>query len=250
MIERREAITFEPFMKTAAQQTLPEPLKPGLYIVGTPIGNLGDITLRALETLRNADVVMAEDTRHSLKLLNHFEIKKRLLSCHKFNEAARLDKLRSLIIDEGKSVALITDSGMPCVSDPGFRSVAACHECGISVYVVPGPSAVTSAAALSGLIRKGFFFEGFLSAKGAARRSRLDELRTIDVPLILFESPYRLLKLIADIATVMGERELYIGRELTKHFEESIRGTTSEVLAMLADRTIKGECVVVVDVGN
>ncbi len=223
-------------------------LKPGLYIVGTPIGNLGDITLRALDTLRSADVVMAEDTRHSLKLLNHFNIKKRLVSCHKFNEAARLEKLRSMILERGMSVAMITDSGMPCVSDPGFRSVAACHECDISVYVVPGPSAVTSAAALSGLIRKGFFFDGFLSAKGAARRRRLEELRNIDVPLVLFESPYRLVKLIADIVTVLGEREIYIGRELTKHFEESIRGTAGEVLELLGERTVKGECVVVIDV--
>lgn len=250
MIRSTVAISQGVFVKRSEKKTAPEPLKPGLYIVGTPIGNLGDITLRALETLRAVDVVMAEDTRHSLKLLNHFEIKKRLVSCHKFNEAARLEKLRSLIQKDCQSVALITDSGMPCVSDPGFRSVAACHECGIPIYVVPGPSAVTSAAALSGLIRKGFFFEGFLSAKGSARRRRLEELRDIDVPLILFESPYRLVKLIEDIAAVLGERELYIGRELTKHFEESIRGKSSEVLRIIGDRTVKGECVLVIDAAN
>ncbi len=221
-------------------------LNAGLYVVGTPIGNLGDITLRALETLRSVDVIMAEDTRHSRKLLTHFEIRKRLISCHKFNEASRLDYLKHLIFDKSMAVALITDSGMPCISDPGSRSVAACHDLEIPVTVIPGPSALTDAAALSGMITKGFYFEGFLSHKSAARKKRLKTLSELDVPLIFFESPYRLLKLLGEIGEVLGGRETFVGRELTKHFEETLRGTTAEIITAFGERKVKGECVVIV----
>jgi 16S rRNA (cytidine1402-2'-O)-methyltransferase len=221
-------------------------LAPGLYLLGTPIGNLGDITLRAIETLRQVDVVMAEDTRHSRKLLNHLDIHKRMLSCHKFNEAARFEHLRRLIADQGLAVAMITDSGMPCISDPGSRSVAACRENGLHVTVIPGPSAVASAAALSGLVKKGYRFEGFLSPKGAARRKRLGALCESDVPVVIFESPYRLIKLLTDIDAVMGDRPVFLGRELTKHFEESLSGTAAEIAALFDGRKVKGECVLVI----
>ena len=221
-------------------------LAPGLYIIGTPIGNLADISLRALDTLRNVDAILAEDTRHSRRLLNRYDIRKRLLSCHKFNEAARFELIRRMIQDEACALALISDSGMPCVSDPGSRSVAACHAAGIAVTVVPGPSAVGSAVALSGLIEKGYVFDGFLSPKSAARRRRLLELDGMGLPFILFESPYRLLKLLTEIEELFPAREIYVGRELTKRFEESLRGTAGDVRAAFGERRVRGECVVVV----
>ena len=225
------------------------PLEPGLYIVGTPIGNLQDITLRALDVLRRADRIMAEDTRHSRKLLSHFDIHKPLTSCHKFNEAARVDMFRRLICAEGQALAMVTDSGMPCISDPGARIVAVCREEEIPVTVIPGPSALTCAVALSGMVGKGFFFEGFLSNKGAARRNRLAKLSELDVPLVFFESPHRLLKMLADVEKVLGPRRTFVGRELTKLFEEALSGTPGEIAAAFDSRKVKGECVVVVDAG-
>lgn len=221
-------------------------LAPGLYLVGTPIGNLEDITLRALDVLARVDTIMAEDTRHSRKLLDRYDIKQRPLSCHKFNEASRFENIRRMIVDEGCSVAMITDSGMPCISDPGARTVAACRAAGIMVTVIPGPTAVASAVALSGLVSKGYRFEGFLSSKGAARRHRLEALAESDLPLVIFESPHRLLKLLADIDTVLGGREVFVGREMTKRFEEGLHGTASELLESMQGRRVRGECVVVI----
>lgn len=217
----------------------------GLYIVGTPIGNLGDVTLRAVETLKSAALVVAEDTRETRKLLDRYEIRTPMMSCHKFNEASRvqlvLDRIR-----EGQAVALVTDSGMPAVSDPGSRVVAACREAGLAVTAVPGPSAVTTAVALSGFGGAGFLFEGFLSHKATARERRLAERAQIDVPLVLFESPFRLVKLLDEIERVLGPRRVFVGRELTKHFEECRAGTPAEIRAAYANRTVKGELVVVI----
>ena len=217
----------------------------GLYIVGTPIGNLGDITLRALETLRAAGLVVAEDTRESSKLLNRYEIKSPLISCHKFNEASRveliLEKIRA-----GVAVALVTDAGMPGVSDPGSRVVTACREAGLPVTVLPGPSSVTAAVALCGFAGAGFLFEGFLSHKSAARRRRLGECAGLEVPLVLFESPYRLLKLFEEVRDVLGPRRVFVARELTKKFEECLTGTPDELTAAFAGRTVKGELVVII----
>lgn len=220
-------------------------MNPGLYIVGTPIGNLGDITLRALETLKSADLIVAEDTRHTRKLLDRYEIRSPTMSCHKFNEASRVQLLLGRI-REGQAVALVTDSGMPAVSDPGSRVVAACRAEDLPVTVIPGPSAVTAAVALCGFAGEGFAFDGFLPRKSGARKKRLARLASCDVPVVLFESPYRLVKLLGEIAEVMGPRRVFVGRELTKQFEEARTGTPADILAAFAGRTVKGELVVIV----
>ncbi len=221
------------------------PLAPGLYIVGTPIGNLGDITFRALDVLRSATAVLAEDTRQTIKLLNRYDIRVPLISCHKFNEAQRSDAVLNRIA-EGAALALVSDAGMPGVSDPGARVVAACHAAGHPVFVVPGPSAATAAIAASGFGGAGFVFEGFLPPKSAARRRRLDELLLSVVPVILYESTYRAIKLLDDLNELAPERLCYIGRELTKLHEESIVGTASELLDHFHGRSVKGEWVVVI----
>jgi 16S rRNA (cytidine1402-2'-O)-methyltransferase len=224
-------------------------MDPGLYIVGTPIGNLADITLRAIETLKGAALIVAEDTRHTRILLDRYEITTPLISCHKFNEASRVDLVANRIRG-GAAVALVTDAGMPAVSDPGSRVVAACRREGLPVTVVPGPSSVSAAIALCGFTGRGFVFDGFLAHKTAARRKRLAKLAAADAPVVLFESPYRLLKLMEEIRDVLGERTVYIGRELTKKFEESRTGTPSEIIAAFAGRTVKGEIVVVIAPGD
>ena len=216
----------------------------GLYIVGTPIGNLADITLRALDTLKAADLIVAEDTRQTRKLLERHGIRTLLVSCHKFNEAARVDLILGRI-RAGSAVALVSDAGMPAVSDPGARVVTAVRAAGVPVIVIPGPSAVTSAVALSGFGGAGFLFDGFLPHKSGARRRRLSELARCPQPVVLFESPYRLLKLLAELAELMPARQVYVGRELTKHFEESLVGTPGEIAARFKDRAVKGELVVV-----
>lgn len=223
----------------------PSPLPPGLYIVGTPIGNLGDITLRAIETLKSAHLIVAEDTRHTRHLLDRYEIRTPTISCHKFNEASRVELVLGKI-REGQAVALVTDAGMPAVSDPGSRVVAACHDAGVPVIVIPGPSSVTAAVALSGFGGAGFFFEGFLSHKSAARARRLAELADCEAPVVLFESPYRLLKLLGEIEKMLGARPVFVAREMTKHFEEHLRGPASEIAARFGNRTVKGEIVVVI----
>jgi 16S rRNA (cytidine1402-2'-O)-methyltransferase len=224
-------------------------MDPGLYIVGTPIGNLADITLRAIETLKGAALIVAEDTRHTRILLDRYEIGAPMVSCHKFNEASRVE-LVATRIRAGGVVALVTDAGMPGVSDPGARVVAACRREGLPVTVVPGPSSVSAAVALCGFSGRGFVFDGFLSHKSAARRKRLSELADADAPVVLFESPYRLMKLMEEIRDVLGERPVFIGRELTKKFEECRTGTPSEIIAAFAGRTVKGEIVVVISAGD
>lgn len=220
-------------------------MTPGLYIVGTPIGNLQDITLRALDTLKNVSLILAEDTRVTRKLLDRHELRTPMMSYHKFNEAARVDDILGKI-RAGAAVALVTDSGMPAVSDPGARIVSACHGAGLGVFVVPGPSSVTSAVALSGMAGDGFVFGGFLPHKPGPRKRRLQELAQGDLPVVLFESPYRLLKLMDEIESTLGARELFVGRELTKHFEEGLRGTPAKIRESFATRAVKGELVVVI----
>ena len=223
-------------------------MTPGLYIVGTPIGHLQDITLRALDTLRQAVLVVAEDTRHTRILLERHAIPARLFSCHRFNEASRtnaiLDRIRA-----GGAVALVTDSGMPGVSDPGSRVVAACRAAGLPVTCLPGPSAVTAAVALCGFGGAGFSFAGFLPRKEGARRRRLEELAAREEPVVLFESPFRLLRTLEEIEAVMGPRPVFLGRELTKQFEEGRVGTPAELRAAFAGRAVKGELVLVVAPG-
>jgi len=223
----------------------PEVLSPGLYLVGTPIGNLKDITLRALEALRAADVILAEDTRVSSRLLARYDIRKPLVSHHKFNEARRVEEVLRRI-QGGEVVVLITDSGMPGVSDPGSRLVRACREAGLPLTAIPGPSALATAISLCGMEASGFVFGGFLPHKSGARRRELERLAQPGFPVILYESPYRLLKLMEEVREVLGEREVFSGRELTKKFEECRTGSPGEITASYQGRTIKGEVVVVI----
>lgn len=221
-------------------------MDPGLYIVGTPIGNLGDLTSRGLETLKEATHILAEDTRHTRKLLSRHEIHVPLSSCHKFNEASRVEDVVTHIAEHGAAVALVSNAGMPVVSDPGSRLVRACREAGLRVTVVPGPSAVTSAIALSGFDGAGFRFEGFLSHKSAARRRRLRELADESVPVVLFESPYRVLKLVEDMEVTLGEREVFVAREMTKRFEQTYFGAPAALREEFGARAQKGEFVLVI----
>lgn len=218
----------------------------GLYVVGTPIGNLGDITFRAIETLKESSLIIAEDTRQSRKLLTHFEIKTHCISCHKFNEAQRCDEIIGRV-NAGEVISMITDGGMPCISDPGSRIISACQEAGVLITSAPGPTAVTTAVALSGFGAHGFLFRGFSPRKSGARKKLLERFADSDVPVVLYESPYRLLKLLEEIAEVLGEERLvFVGRELTKKFEELLKGPALEIRAKFAERNVKGECVVII----
>lgn len=217
-----------------------------LYIVGTPIGNLGDISLRALETLKEADLIVAEDTRHTRRLTARYEITTHLQSCHKFNEIQRAEQIIERIRD-GQSVAMVTDSGMPGISDPGSRVVALCRKAGIPITSVPGPAAVTTAVALSGYGENGFIFAGFLPHKSGGRKRDLEKWNDADLPVVFYESPYRLLKLMGEIEQYLGaDRTIFVGRELTKKFEECTEGTPDSVRQAYENRTVKGECVVII----
>ncbi len=218
----------------------------GLYIVGTPIGNLGDLSFRALETLKEANLIVAEDTRHTRRLTDRYGIDTRMLSCHKFNEVQRAEQIIERI-QNGEAVAMVTDSGMPGISDPGARVVALCREAGVMITSVPGPAAVTTAVALSGLGEKGFIFAGFLPHKSGGRKRDLLKWAEADLPVVLYESPYRLLKLLGEIEEHLGaDRTVFVGRELTKKFEELSLGTPTEILALYENRKVKGECVVII----
>jgi 16S rRNA (cytidine1402-2'-O)-methyltransferase len=218
----------------------------GLYIVGTPIGNLGDLSFRAEETLREVDLIMAEDTRHTRRLTERQGIATRLMSCHKFNEIQRAEQIIERI-QEGAAIAMVTDSGMPGISDPGARVVALCREAGVMVTSIPGPAAVTTAVALSGLGEKGFIFAGFLPHKSGGRKRDLLKWAEADLPVVFYESPYRLIKLLGEIEEHLGaDRTVFVGRELTKKFEELSTGTPSEICRQYEGRNVKGECVVIV----
>jgi len=220
-------------------------MEAGLYLVGTPIGNLGDITYRAVETLRSVALILAEDTRHTLRLLAHLDIHKPLQSCHKFNEASRVQGILERI-RAGAAVALVSSAGMPAVSDPGARVVRAAREAGLPVWVIPGPSAVTTAAALSGYGDRGFHFEGFLPPKSGARGRRLDELLQSPCPVVLFEAPYRVLRLLGELGERLADRPVFVARELTKKFEETLEGPADEVARKLeATGGVRGEFVLV-----
>jgi 16S rRNA (cytidine1402-2'-O)-methyltransferase len=216
-----------------------------LYIVGTPIGNMEDITLRALRVLQEADLIAAEDTRHSGMLLARHGIKKPFVSCHEFNEAKRTPELLAKL-QQGCQIALVSDAGMPTLSDPGQRLIRAATDAGIAVEVVPGVSAVTAALAGSGLGGP-FLFYGFLPHKSGQRRTVLTRLAPLPHTLVFFESPYRLLKSLGDMRDVLGNRAVVVARELTKKFEEFLRGDIESILKKLENRSIKGEITVVVD---
>src|SRR5690554_5129086 len=217
-----------------------------LILVPTPIGNLGDITLRAIETLKNADILLAEDTRVSSKLLKHFGIDKKLTSHHKFNEHKSLPGLISRL-KSGSIAALISDAGTPGISDPGFLLVRACIENGIEVECLPGPTALIPALAVSGLPADRFVFEGFLPQK-KGRQKRLNSLADESRTMIFYESPFRLVKLLEQLSAAMGqERRACVCRELSKFFEEIKRGTLAELQQYYDQHPPKGEIVVVVE---
>ena len=216
-----------------------------LYLVATPIGNLEDITLRALRVLRECDVVAAEDTRRTGQLLKHFAITKPLLSYFQFNEARRSEEIIERL-RQGEKVALVTDAGSPGISDPGERVVRAAITAGFRVESVPGPCALVAALTASGLPTDEFHFVGFLPHKSGQRRNKLESLRPIPGTLVFYESPYRIEKLLAEMVEVFPEREVVLARELTKKFEEFLRGKPAELLALLQKRPLKGEFVVLV----
>lgn len=218
----------------------------GLYVVGTPIGHLDDVTFRAIATLRVADLVLAEDTRITQRLFARYDLRAPLLSCHRFREASRVAEALARIRG-GAVVALVTDSGMPGVSDPGARMVAACREAGLPVTAIPGPSAVTAAVALSGFEGVGFYFAGFLPHKSGARARRLSELSAISDPVVLFESPFRFLRLLEEIELRLPGRRVFAARELTKRFEELRLGLPAELRAAYAGRAIRGEFTIVIE---
>jgi 16S rRNA (cytidine1402-2'-O)-methyltransferase len=217
-----------------------------LYVVATPIGNLGDITLRALESLRSADVIAAEDTRHSSLMLRHFDIKKPLVSFHEHNEAMRTAQMIERLA-AGENIALITDAGMPGLSDPGARLVRECIKRGLPFTIVPGPSSILTALVGSGFEMEKFCFRGFLPVKSGQRQRELRAAAEHEETTIFFESPHRLAKTLAAGAEIMPERQLCVARELTKKFEEFRRGTASELLAFYSARSVKGEIVLVVE---
>ena len=222
-----------------------EILEPGLYVTGTPIGNLEDASARAIRVLGTVDCILAEDTRHTRKLLARYALKTPLLSCHKFNEASRLRTIRERV-ESGESLALVSDSGMPGISDPGSRTVAACREAGIPVWIVPGPCSVTAALALSGMPADRYTFVGFPPVKSGARARILEESTKNPYTVVLFESPHRILKLLDQLDSLIPHRALFVGRELTKRFEEAVSGTPSELRDIFSRRSIKGEFVVVI----
>ncbi|HTV42261.1 MAG TPA: 16S rRNA (cytidine(1402)-2'-O)-methyltransferase [Candidatus Sulfotelmatobacter sp.] len=226
-------------------ESLP-PLMPGtLYLVATPIGNLEDMTLRAIRVLRECDAVAAEDTRHSGQLLKHFGISKPLLSYFQFNEAKRSEEIIERL-RRGDKIALVTDAGSPGISDPGGRVVRAAIAAGLRVEAVPGPCALIAALTASGLPTDEFHFVGFLPHKSGQRKNKLESLKTIPGTLIFYESPFRIEKLLGELNEVYPERELVLGRELTKKFEEFLRGKPGVLLEVAAKRRLKGEFVVMV----
>ena len=221
-----------------------------LYIVATPIGNLEDITLRALRILKEVDLIACEDTRYTSKLLTRYAIPTPRESYHKFNEQSRTRRFIQML-REGKDIALVSDSGTPMVSDPGYALVSLCRRESIPVIPVPGPSAALAALVASGLPAECFFFGGFLPARRTVRKRRLQELAQVPATLILFEAPHRLLASLEDMVCIFGVRRASIGRELTKVHEEFLHGTLAELLAFFKERKkILGEFTVVIERGE
>ena len=216
-----------------------------LYVVPTPVGNLEDITLRALRVLKEADLILAEDTRTSSVLLKHYDIHTPLKSHHKFNEHETSDEMASRIA-AGENVALISDAGTPCISDPGFMLVRACVDKGVEVQCLPGATAFVPALVDSGLPNDRFYFEGFLPQK-KGRQTRLKELATLTHSIIIYESPFRLVKTLEQLAEYMGgDRRASVSREISKKFEETRRGTLNELIVSFKEKEGKGEIVIIV----
>jgi 16S rRNA (cytidine1402-2'-O)-methyltransferase len=225
-------------------QTDPKPKT--LYVVGTPIGNLEDMTFRGVRILQTVDMIAAEDTRHTGKLLQHFQIKTPQVSYHEHNRTSRIPELLEQL-GNGKAIALVSDAGMPGISDPGYELVKACIEAGITVVPIPGASAAITALSAAGLPTDRFVFEGFLPPKGQQRREHLESLQTEPRTLIFYESPHRLRETLQDLAEVWeSDRQIVLGRELTKLYEEFWRGTIAEAIAHYSQREPQGEYTLVV----
>lgn len=216
-----------------------------LYVVATPIGNLQDITIRAIEVLRSVDFVVAESSSRALKILNHFDIHKSILSINSYNEDRKSKNITERI-GRGESCALVTSAGTPCISDPGNIIVRRCHEMGLSVRVVPGPSAAVSAVSLSGLFADHFVFFGFLPQKRSKVKKILNELALLPYPVIFFESPRRVVKTLRIIHEEWGDREAVIFKEMTKMYEEVLRGSVEEMIARLDSQELRGEYTLIV----
>lgn len=217
-----------------------------LYLVATPIGNLQDITFRAVETLRAVDLVACEDTRHTRKLLNFYRISNKLTSYHEHNEQERAEELAEMLV-AGRSIAIVSDAGTPGICDPGFRIVRRAAEVGAMVVPIPGAVAFVNAAAASGISTDSIFFGGFLPAKKGERRKRLEEVRDMPATLVFYEAPHRLEKALVDCADVLGDRSAAIARELTKIHEEIVRGSLTALAGRFAGTQIKGEIVLVIE---
>lgn len=217
-----------------------------LFVTGTPIGNLSDFSPRAIDALTNCDFIAAEDTRVTLKLLNHFGIKKPLTSYYEHNKDQKQDTILSRIIS-GENCVLVSDAGMPAISDPGMELVNACHEHGITVVSVPGPTAFATALAISGMDNGRFTFEGFLSVNKKSRRQHLDEIRAERRTMIFYEAPHKLSATLKDLYEALGERKIAIVREITKIHEEVIRTTLSQAVVDYPDNNLKGEIVLIIE---
>lgn len=225
---------------------MPRSMTGTLYIVATPVGNLEDISQRALRTLRDVDLVACEDTRRTRVLLNHFGIKTKTVSYHEHNERARAAELCEQI-ESGTNVALVSDAGTPLISDPGFRIVQAAIEACIPIVPIPGPTALVAALVASGLPSDQFFFNGFLPARANARRAKLEEVRSLPVTLVFYEAPHRIAATLKSALEVLGNRRAVVARELTKLHEEIVRGSLSELTKRFSvDATARGEMVLVI----
>jgi 16S rRNA (cytidine1402-2'-O)-methyltransferase len=233
-------------LERSDEKSLNMSLSGSLYIVATPIGNMEDITIRAINTLNHVGVIAAEDTRKTARLLSHHQIRSPLISCHEHNEQDRIAMLIKRLVS-GEDVALVSDAGTPALSDPGYRLICAAVDAGITVIPIPGPSAAVSALSASGLPTDTFVFVGFLPKKKGKRQACLQELKAQPRTLIFYESPRRILALLEELRAVLGDRRAVVCREMTKIYEEFIRGTLSELRAVLASRQdVKGECTVLV----
>ena len=223
----------------------PPPLSPGVYLVATPIGNLEDITERALRVLRECDLIACEDTRHTGRLLSRLGIKKPLVSYHEHNEARRAGELAERALS-GERVAVVSDAGTPGVSDPAYRVVRAAIEAGVAVVPVPGPSSVLAALTASGLPTDGFVFEGFLPPKGRKRLQKIEALLDEERTVVVFESPHRIARFVSEIADMAPARPLALAREVTKLHEEILRDTAQGLADALKEKRIRGECVLLI----
>jgi 16S rRNA (cytidine1402-2'-O)-methyltransferase len=221
--------------------------KPGVcYVVSTPIGNLRDITLRAVDTLKLVDCIVCEDTRVTLKLLNRLEIKKPLVSCHSKSRDPVLQKIGDMV-NEGKNIALVTDSGTPAVSDPGARLIEQLARLGAEIVPVPGPSSVHAAIAASGFSFSEYSFLGFVSNKRSRRKKTLSSLKERRALFVFFESPHRILSFLEDVLDTLGPVRACVGKEMTKKFEKFYRGSIAEIIKMLEEDGVKGEYTIVID---